>query len=98
MKTVFKILVILVAAVLVGGLLYGVVTATSQSSQFSDAPSSAQLPPDGNFDRPDHDEVSSGIQFPVDSIKNLVIITVVGALYFHVAKFLNKKKSIPASI
>lgn len=96
MNTIFKILVILVVAVLVGGSLYGVVTATSQSSQSSDAPSNGQLPSDGNFIRPDHDGESSGIQFPMDSIKNLVIITVVGALYFNVAKFLGKRKSIPA--
>jgi len=99
MKTIFKILVILVVATLVGGLLYGVVTATSasQSPQFAEGSPNGQLPPDGNFDRPDHDGESSGIQFPMDSIKNLVIISVVGALYFNAAKFLDKRKSIPAS-
>ncbi|MBL8078563.1 MAG: hypothetical protein JNM55_11420 [Anaerolineales bacterium] len=100
MNTVFKILVILVGATLVGGLLYGVVTVTSssQSPQFTEGSSSGQLPPDGNFDRPDHDGESSGIQFPMDSIKNLAIISVVGALYFNAAKFLGKRKSIPASV
>ena len=58
MNTIFKILVILVVAVLVGGLLYGVVTAISSSSQsprFAEGSSNEQIPPDGNFDRPDHD-------------------------------------------
>ena len=97
MKAIFKILVILVVAVMIGGLLYGVVTAssssTSQSVQFSNEPFSGQLPPNGDLNRPTRDGETDGFQFPVDSVKNLAIISVVGAIYLNTIKFLRKRKS-----
>ena len=88
MKTIFKILVILVVAVLVGGLFYSVVTATSSSADQSSMP---ERPADGEFVRPDREE-ASGIQFPADAIKNLVIISVVSVIYLNVTKWLGRRK------
>jgi hypothetical protein len=97
MKTVFKILVILVAAVLVGGLFYGAVTASSSSAsqQVSlERPTDGGIPSGGAFVRPDREE-TNGIQFPVDALKNLVIISVVSVIYLNVAKWLGRRKPKP---
>jgi hypothetical protein len=93
MKTIFKILVILVVAALIGGLFYGVVTATSSGtsqSSLSERPS----PVDREFASPDRGDDTGGIQFPADAVKNLMIISVVSIIYLNASKWLNKKKSI----
>ena len=88
MKTIFKILVILVVAVLVGGLFYGVVTATSSGSgQTSIVERSG-----GGSGR--HEQGNEGgIQFPADAIKNLAIISIVSVIFLNTSKWLNRKKS-----
>jgi hypothetical protein len=94
MKTVFKILVILVAAVLVGGLFYGVVAASSSSAAqqaILERLTDREFPADGSFARPDREE-TNGIQFPVDALKNLAIISVVSVIYLNVAKWLGRRK------
>ncbi len=88
MKTIFRILIILTVAVLVGGLFYAFVTAASSGA---DQPASFERPTDGEFVPPDRDE-PDGIAFPADALKNLVIITVVGALYLNIPKWLGGKK------
>ncbi|MFN8413902.1 MAG: hypothetical protein U0Z26_16090 [Anaerolineales bacterium] len=90
MKTLFKILVIIVVAVLVGGLFYGAVTTLSSSSGQSTV--NGQFPPDGDFARPDRDNESGGFQFPFDAVKNLIIISAVGAIYLNAGKLFTKKK------
>jgi hypothetical protein len=94
MKTLFRILVILVVAVLVGGLFYEVVTATSSGA---DQPTSFERPTDGEFPLdgefvPRDREEPDGIAFPADALKNLVIITVISVLYLNVPKWLGRKK------
>jgi hypothetical protein len=94
MKTIFKILVILVAAVLVGGLFYGVVTIFSSGAEQPSRlewPTYIEFPADGSFARPDREE-ADGIQFPVDALKNLVIISVVSIIYLNVTKWLGRRK------
>jgi hypothetical protein len=86
MNTIFKVLVILVVAILVGGLFYGAVTATSAGTDQT-ALSERPMPADGEFERPDRDE-AGGIQFPADAVKNLLIITVIAALYLNTSKWL----------
>lgn len=95
MKTIFKILVILVAAVLVGGLFYSVVTATSSGtdqSSMPEKPTNGELPTDGEFSPPDRED-AGGIQFPADAVKNLVIISVVSVVYLNATKWLGRRKS-----
>lgn len=88
MKTIFKTLVILVVAVLIGGVFYGVVTANSSGSTQQ---TSLERPTDGEFARPDLDE-SGGFQFPFDAVKNLVIISVIAAIYLNAGKLFGGKK------
>ena len=91
MKTIFKILVILVVAVLIGGLFYGVVTASSSGTaqpSLSDRP----LPPDGEF-VPDRDEDAGGPQFPAEAFKSLAIISTVSVIYLSSSKWLGRKKT-----
>jgi hypothetical protein len=89
MKTIFKILVILVVAVLVGSLCYGTVTAVSSGTDQLSLPA---RPTDGEFDRPDREEGAGGLQFPADAIKNLAIISIVGVIYLNAPKLLRRKK------
>jgi hypothetical protein len=89
MKTIFKILVILIVAVLVGGMLFGVVTAASSGTQQS---SIGEGPTDGQAPRPDHEDDAGGIQFPADAIKNLAIISIVSAVYLNAPKLFGGKK------
>jgi len=90
MKTIFNILVILVAAVLVGGLFYGAVTLTSSGT----GQTSVQERPTGGDFPPDREESAGGVQIPVDVIKNLAIISVVAVVYKMVTKFFGRKKTV----
>lgn len=93
MKTIFKILAILVVAVLIGGAFYGAVTASSGAS-----PASAlERPdlPDGEFEPAEREEFDEGFMFPAESIKSLLMISVVGALYLNLPKLIGKRKSLP---
>jgi hypothetical protein len=94
MKTFFNILVILIVAVFIGGLLYGTVTVFSANSNQTQI-TERQLPPEGEFDGPLPDGNARGLQFPFDSVKSLLIITAVGALYLNAPKLLGKRKSLP---
>ncbi len=98
MKTVFKVFIILVVAMVVGGFFYGVVTASSSGTDETRVAESPQIdgqffPPDGEFSPPIRDEGESGIQFPIEAIKSLMIIAVVGTVYFNMTKFFNRKKA-----
>ncbi|MBI5951364.1 MAG: hypothetical protein HY865_06885 [Chloroflexi bacterium] len=93
MKTIFRIVVILVVAFLVGGLFYGAVTATSSGTDQSSMPersTDGEFPPDGL--RPERED-DGAIQFPVDAVKNLVIISVIAAIYLNVGRLFGGKKS-----
>jgi hypothetical protein len=94
MKVIFKILVILVVAVLVGGLFYSAVTATSSGTNqtsMSERPTDGDFPSDGV--RPERED-DGAIQFPVDAVKNLVIISVIAAIYLNVGRLFGGKKSM----
>lgn len=91
MKTIFKTLVIVVVAVLVGSLFYGTVTAISSGTNQS---SISARPTDGEFDRPDRDGDAGGLQFPADSIKNLAIISIIGVIYLNALKLLRRRKPV----
>jgi hypothetical protein len=87
MKTIFRILVILVVAVLVGGMFYGIVTASSSTSQ-----TSISERPAGDFTLHDRENGTGGIQFPADAIKNLAIISIISVVYLNAQKWLGRKK------
>jgi len=87
MNTIFKILVILVVASLIGGLFYGVVTASSSGIGRSRSTNERF----GHFDRGGE---ARGLRFPAEAISNLVIISVVAMIYLNATKWLNRKKSI----
>ena len=80
MKTISRIIIILLVATLIGGLFYSVVNAGSSST----SQTSMSERPEGDFARPDGEE--GGISFPAESIKNLAIISIICALYLNVFK------------
>jgi len=92
MKTIFKILVIFVLAVLVGSLFYGAVTAISSGTDQSSMPTDGQFPADGEFSPHDREGDVGGLQFPADAVKNLAIISIVSVVYLNAPKLLRRKK------
>jgi len=90
MKTIFSILVIVVVAVLIGGMFYGVVTAASGTGQAS----GQERRGNGDFGRSDRNESAGGVQLPVDIIKNLAIISLISVGYLGICKIVRRKKSL----
>ena len=90
MKTIFKILVIVAVAFIVGTLFYSMVTATSSGGA---AGSLIHEKPTGGF-RPDGERFSGGIQFPMEMIKNLLLISVIVAAYWNISKYFRSQKAI----
>jgi hypothetical protein len=90
MKIISRIMIILLVAALVGGLFYSVVAAGSSSTNQT----SISERPAGNFSRPDGDREEGGGGFPVDSIKNLAIISIICAVYLNFIKKPAVKKPI----
>ena len=90
MKTISRVIIILLAAVLIGGLFYSVVNAGSSST----SQTSISERPVGDFPQPDGEEFEEGgIAFPAESIKSLAIISIVSALYLNVIKKISLKKA-----
>ena len=85
MNTIFKILVILVVAALVGGLFYGAVTASASGTGRSRSANE-------QFGRSDRRGDARGLQFPAEAMKNLAIISVVSMIYLNSSKWLGRKK------
>ena len=91
MKTISRMLTILLVATLIGGLFYSVVSAGSSST----SQTSISERPAGDFPQPDGDErEDGGISFPAESIKSLAIISIVSAVYLNVIKKFTVKKPI----
>jgi hypothetical protein len=103
MKVIFRVLVILVVATLIGGAIFAAVSAggssgnTQRGFEGGDRPALPNGEAPGNF-RPDGDGGRSegGSGLPFGMVKGLVIITIIAAIYFNINKFFGKKKSIPA--
>lgn len=106
MKTIFRILVILAAATLIGGLMYvgvnagGNMTQTRTRGEFDGegfAPLDGQFHParDGEF-RPDRDggreDFEGGMFLPFGIVKNLVVVAIIAAIYFSLNKYFVKRK------
>ena len=102
MAAFFRILVILVVAVLIGGLMYAGVGASDSSAGlggFEDEEGRSQRPEGGDF-RPEHDEgrEGGGFGFPSGVIKALVLMSIAGGVYSAMAwagKKSARKTSMP---
>ncbi|HAX68348.1 MAG TPA: hypothetical protein DCY14_01950 [Anaerolineae bacterium] len=105
MKTLFRILVILVAASIIGGLMYVGVNASgsSDTSTFEEG-RRPQFNPDGddNMFRPEGDERGEhgergGFGFPGGVIKALVLMSIAGGIYSAVVWTGKKAKRVATS-
>ncbi|MDD2921694.1 MAG: hypothetical protein PHQ36_05345 [Anaerolineales bacterium] len=92
MKTLFRILVILVVASLIGGVIFALVNMNDSASQQR----SAFQRPEGERHRPeggDRDRLGGSIFLPFGMIKNLAVISIIAAIYLNVGKLFAGKKS-----
>lgn len=96
MKTLFRVLIILVAASIIGGLMYAGVSAAGTTSFEGERP---QMPEGAEFrpEREEHGEREGGFGFPGGVIKSLVLMSVSGGIYFAVARAGRKAKQVAAT-
>lgn len=101
MNTLFRVLIILVVAVIVGGLMYvGVSASNSSNNGFPEFEGGRQRPEGSEF-RPegDHDGERGergGFGFPGGIIKALVLMTVAGSIYSGIVRVGKKSKQMLA--
>ncbi|MFN8401582.1 MAG: hypothetical protein U0X74_16335 [Anaerolineales bacterium] len=93
MNTLFRVLIILVVAVIIGGLMYvGVSASNSSNNGFPEfeggrqRPESSEFRPEGGDFRPEGDfdgerGERGGFGFPGGIIKALVLMTIAGSIY-----------------
>lgn len=100
MKTLFRVLVILVAASVIGGLMYAGVSASDSPASFGDFDEGdevrPQLPEGTEFrpEREEHDEGSFG--FPGGVIKAVVLMSIAGGVYSAIVWAGRKAKRVAA--
>jgi len=106
MKTIFRVLVILIAAAIVGGIIFVLVgnTAFNTRSGFDRhggnelrPGDNAEFRPDENFaPRPERDreEFSGGLFFPGGVLKGLLVVSVVMLVWLNVGKLFRKVKTV----
>ena len=87
MKTLFRVLVIMVVASIIGGLMYAGVSASgSSTTNFEEGEGRPQRPEGAEF-RPEHDEHEEhenrgdGFDLPGGSVKALVLMSLAGGVY-----------------
>ncbi|MFM8369747.1 MAG: hypothetical protein ACKOBD_13445 [Chloroflexota bacterium] len=102
MNTLFRILVILVVATIIGGLMYVGVSASGSSASFGDFEEGEERPqpPEGFEFRPEGEEQEdrdSGFGFPGGVIKALVLMSIAGGIYSTVMWTGKKAKRSTAS-
>jgi hypothetical protein len=91
MNTLFRILVILVVASLIGGAIFALVNVAAAASQ-----QSSSHRPEGDRHRPEggeRDGPDGGIFLPFGMIKNLVVISIIAAVYLNAGKWFGKKRT-----
>jgi hypothetical protein len=98
MKIFFRILIILITAIIVGGILFALVNnnVTNESSGF-ERHGSTKSRPDGNFaPRPERgrEEFDGRFFFPGGVIKGLLVVFVVMVIWLNVGKLLGRRKAI----
>ncbi|MBI5352520.1 MAG: hypothetical protein HZB50_07785 [Chloroflexi bacterium] len=103
MKVIFRILVILVAASLIGGAIVALVNVSgtgSQQNSFRPSEGNRQFNPDDNLGfrpdsggREDHERGGGGILgLGFGLLKNMLVIAVIAILYFNATKWFGKPK------
>jgi hypothetical protein len=100
MKTLFRILVILVVTAIVGGLMYAGVSASgSSTANFEDGEGRPQLPDGAEFrpEREEHEGRDGGFGFPGGVIKSLVLMSLAGGIYSAIMWTGRKTKRIVAA-
>jgi hypothetical protein len=83
MKTLFRVLVILVAASIIGGLMYAGVSASgSSTANFEEGEGRPQLPEGAEF-RPDgeREEREGGFGVPTGIVKAVGLMSLAGGVY-----------------
>lgn len=102
MKTLFRVLIILVVASIIGGLMYAGVSASNSSASFGDFDgdeSRRPLPPEGAEFRPereDHEEHEGEFDFPGGMIKAVVLMSIAGGAYSAIVSAGKKAKRVAA--
>ena len=97
MNTLFRVLIILVVAVIIGGLMYvGVSASNSSNNGFPEFEGGRQRPEGSEF-RPegDHDGEQGergGFGFPGGIIKALVLMTIAGSIYSGIVRMGKQSK------
>jgi hypothetical protein len=102
MKTIFRVLIILVATTVIGGLMYVGVSAFDSSASFGDfeeGEDRPQLPEGAEFhpEREEHEEREGGFGFPGGVIKALVLMSIAGGVYSAVVWTGKKSKRVTAN-
>lgn len=94
MKTLFRILIILVITSIIGGLMYAGVSAAGTTSFEDERP---QMPEGAEFhpEREEHGE-RDGIDFPGGMVKALVLMSIAGGVYSGVVWAGKKTKQVSA--
>lgn len=102
MRIIFRILIILAVAVVVGGTLYAIVdnmgASASQPPAFENGERPEVSRPAGEFDpgaRPERGEFDGGMFIPMGMLKSLAVIAIVSAVYLIPARWIgNLKKQV----
>ena len=84
MKTLFRVLIILVAASLIGGLMYAGVSASGPTTSLPNFEEGEERPelPEGMEFRPEGGERDEGgLGFPGGVIKAIVLMSIAGGIY-----------------
>lgn len=99
MKTIFRVLVILVAASIIGGLMYAGVSASGSSTANFEEGEGRPQPPEGAEFRPEgeREEREGGFGVPTGIIKALVLMLVAGGIYSAIVWTGKKAKRIAAA-
>ena len=87
MKTLFRVLLILAAASIIGGLMYAGASASSSPAAnlpgFEEGEEMPQTPEGAEFrpEREEHEEREGGFGFPGGMLKAVVLMSIAGGVY-----------------
>lgn len=93
MKTLYRVLIILTVAVIIGGLMYAGVSASGSSANSGGFEEGGPHPPEGMEFRPGGDRDEGGLGFPAGMVKALVLMTVAGGIYSGIVWMGKKAKN-----
>jgi hypothetical protein len=104
MKIIFRIIMILAAAMMIGGALYAMVdrggSSSPQTPAFENGDRPEGFPPSGEFVpgvRPERDGPDGASFLPAGVLKSLLIISIVSVIYLTLGKWIGKFRRQAAS-